>query len=368
MKTIVLLPIFILLLFGCQPNNSTYEILGTIESNNGKSIYRIAADANNQPIVLDSTMVKEGSFKLNGPVDEPNINFIQVEGIQGNFPIIIEGGKILLTLHKDSLATSIAEGTVSNNDFMKYKNETKAYINSINSIGNDMQQALILKDSLLVMDLRAEYDGVRQQIQDYELNFISSNPNSYVSALILERFATSKQIASDSLKNLYNAFTERIKNSPSGRFIENILNQPPTPPKVGEYAPNFEGPTPEGSRLALKEHLGKATLLEFWASWCRPCRVQNPNLVSLHRAMAPKGFKIIGISLDQKKSSWLQAIEDDGLNWEHVSHLKRWNDPIAKQYHISQIPASLLLNAEGKIIATNLNPQELEMQLTSLLP
>ena len=368
MKTIALILTFALLLLGCQSNNSTYEILGTIESNNGKAIYRIAADANNQPTVLDSTIVKEGSFKLSGLVEEPNINFIRVEGIQGNFPIIVEGGKIQLMLYKDSLATSIADGTVSNDDFMKYKMETKAYINSINSIGNDMQQALILKDSLLVMDLRAEYDGVRQQIQDYELNFIANNSNSYVSALILERFVASKEIARDSLQKLYNTFTDRIKKSPSGRFIESILNQPPTPPKVGEFAPNFEGPTPEGSRLALKDHLGKVTLLEFWASWCRPCRVQHPNLVSLHREMAPKGFKIIGISLDQKKSSWLQAIEDDGLTWEHVSHLKRWNDPIAQQYQISEIPASLLLDVKGKIVATNLDPQELEMQLATLLP
>jgi len=368
MKTTALISVLALLFLGCEANKSTYEIIGQIDSNNGKAIYRIAADANNQPIVLDSTIVKEGTFKLSGPVEEPNINFIQVEGIQGNFPIILEGGTIQLTLHKDSIGSSIAEGTVSNNDFMKYKNETKAYIKSINSIGNDMQQALILNDSLLVMDLRTEYEGVRQQIQEYELNFIESNPNSYVSTLILERFAASKEIDMERVKSLYDAFTDRIKNSASGRFIQSQLNQPAAAPKVGEYAPNFEGPTPEGNSLALKDHLGKATLVEFWASWCRPCRVQNPSLVSLHQKLAPKGFKIIGVSLDKKRSSWLQAIADDGLVWDHVSHLQHWNDPIARKYKIDAIPASLLLDASGKIVATNLNPQELEVQLASLLP
>ena len=117
----------------------------------------------------------------------------------------------------------------------------------------------------------------------------------------------------------------------------------------------------------LKNNLGQATLLEFWASWCRPCRVENPNLVALHKKMSPKGFKIIGISLDKKKSSWLQAIEDDGLTWDHVSHLKYWEDPIAKEYHVKQLPASLLLDKEGRIVATNLKTSELEIQLNNLI-
>jgi peroxiredoxin len=367
MKTTSLTLVLATLFWSCGSNDKNYEIFGEIDIETGKTIYRIAADANNQPVMMDSATIDKGAFTLKGPIAEPTINFIQVEGIQGNFPIILEGGKINLTLYKDSLTASVANGTVSNDDFMKYKSETKAYIKSINAIGNDMQQALILKDSLLMLDLKTEYDGVRQQIQDYELNFIESNPDSYVSALILERFAASKAVEKERLQTLYDAFSDRIKNTPSGRSIATFLNQPASPPKVGEFAPNFEGPTPTGNQLALKGNLGKATLLEFWASWCRPCRVQNPNLVALHQKMAPKGFKIIAVSLDKTKNSWLQAIEDDGLVWDHVSHLQHWNDPIAKQYHIQQIPASLLLDAEGKIVAKDLNPKQLEARLAMLL-
>ena len=367
MKKLLRLTFLLLLVWSCKTNEENYEIQGQIEIANGTTIFRIAADDNNQPKILDSVAVKEGSFMIKGPIEEPDINFIQIQGQPGNFPIILEGGKIQVTLYKDSLSASIAKGTISNDDFMKYKDENKAYIKSINSIGNEMQQALILKDSILLMDLRSEYDGVRQQIQDYEINFIKNNTNSYVSALILERFVASKSLVKDSLEQLYKKFSDRIKNTPSGRVIESVLNQPPSPPKVGEYAPPFAAPTPDGSILALKNNLGQATLLEFWASWCRPCRVENPNLVALHKRMSPKGFKIIGISLDKKKSSWLQAIEDDGLTWDHVSHLKYWEDPIAKEYHIKQLPASLLLDKEGRIVATDLKTNELEIQLNNLL-
>ena len=367
MKIFIRISLLLILFWSCNTNKEYYEIQGQIEIANGTTIYRIAADENKQPITIDSVTVKDGSFMIKGPIEEPDINFIQIQGQPGNFPIILEGGKIQVTIYKDSLSSSIAKGTISNDDFMKYKDETKAYIKSINSIGNEMQQALILKDSILLLDLQSEYDGIRQQIQDYEMNFIKNNTNSYVSVLILERFVSSNSLVRDSLEQLYRNLSERIKNTTSGRVIKSILNQPPSPPKVGEYAPPFAAPTPEGNLLELKNNLGQATLLEFWASWCRPCRIENPNLVALHKKMSAKGFKIIGISLDKNKSSWLQAIEDDGLTWDHVSHLKYWEDPIAKEYHVKQLPASLLLDNEGRIVATNLNTNELEIELNNLL-
>ena len=135
----------------------------------------------------------------------------------------------------------------------------------------------------------------------------------------------------------------------------------------GDLAPELMYKNTNDKTIKLSSLRGKIVLIEFWASWCRPCRVENPNLVALHKKMSPKGFKIIGISLDKKKSSWLQAIEDDGLIWDHVSHLKYWEDPIAKEYHVKQLPASLLLDKEGRIVATNLKTSELEIQLNNLL-
>ncbi len=136
--------------------------------------------------------VYEGKFEFTYEVMEPNVHFLQVDGSQGSFPFVVEGGILEVEIFKDSLVASRATGTISNDDFMKYKKETQVYITSLNSIGNDLQQATILNDTLLVQDLREQYEDVRVQIQDYELNFIKSAPNSFISILILERFLASK--------------------------------------------------------------------------------------------------------------------------------------------------------------------------------
>src|SRR5699024_4905664 len=116
--------------------------------------------------------------------------------------------------------------------------------------------------------------------------------------------------------------------------------------KIGEKAPDFEGPTPEGEMLSLEEAKGKYTLIEFWAAWCRPCRIENPNLVKVYDEYHDKGFNIIGISLDRNKNSWKQAIEKDGLTWNHVSNLKFWKDPIARKYNIRFVPMNYLIDEE----------------------
>ena len=120
MKKLLRLPFLLLLVWSCNTNEENYEIQGQIEIANGTTIFRIAADDNNQPKILDSVAVKEGSFMIKGPIEEPDINFIQIQGQPGNFPIILEGCKIQVTLYKDSLSASIAKGTISNDDFMKY--------------------------------------------------------------------------------------------------------------------------------------------------------------------------------------------------------------------------------------------------------
>jgi len=136
---------------------------------------------------------------------------------------------------------------------------------------------------------------------------------------------------------------------------------------VGQLAPEFEGPSPDGNSFALKSNLGKITIIDFWASWCRPCRVENPNLVQLYRKNRNKGLSIVGVSLDKDKNKWIKAIEDDGLTWSHVSNLQFWNDPIAKLYKVTAIPATFVLDENGVIIAKDLRGIELYNKVEELL-
>lgn len=138
---------------------------------------------------------------------------------------------------------------------------------------------------------------------------------------------------------------------------------------IGDYAPTFTAPTPDGATLNINDIDAKVTILDFWASWCGPCRKENPNVVKMYNQYHDKGLEIVGISLDkaQQKDRWLKAIEQDGLTWKHVSNLQGWQEPIAQTYGVRSIPATYILDKDGKIVAKNLRGKALEDKVAELL-
>ncbi|MCB0661818.1 MAG: TlpA family protein disulfide reductase [Saprospiraceae bacterium] len=134
----------------------------------------------------------------------------------------------------------------------------------------------------------------------------------------------------------------------------------------GGSAPDFTSDQPDGTPLSLSDFKGKVTLVDFWASWCGPCRRENPNVVKMYKEYHDKGFEILGVSLDRSKDKWLQAIEQDGLVWKHVSDLKGWQNEVAQLYGVRSIPHTVLLDAEGNIIARGLRGPQLEQELAKI--
>jgi len=339
----------ILLILSCQNTSNTVRLRGTTDLGDGNKILHVVADFNNQPKILDTILVKENSFSLNLEIESPDIHFLQINGQKESFPFIAENGTIIIDLHKDSLGLSKAIGTISNDDFMRYKSETS-----------------ILSQNLKDEDEGSKRQEIQDQIKSYELDFIKTSNNSFISVLILERFVANKGITIPEATEIFNDFNDVIKNSISGKKVSKLL-APSSKPEVGLTAPMFEGPNPEGVLISLEDRLGKITIIDFWASWCRPCRVENPSLVKLYQKYQYSGLSIVGVSLDKGKSQWLQAIVDDGLIWDHVSNLKFWNDPIAKLYQVSAIPATFVLDENGVIIAQNLRGIQLERKIEELL-
>jgi peroxiredoxin len=136
---------------------------------------------------------------------------------------------------------------------------------------------------------------------------------------------------------------------------------------IGQPAPEIELETPEGKELALSSLKGKVVLIDFWASWCGPCRKEMPNVVKAYAKFKNKGFEIFGVSLDQDKARWIEAIQKDGITWPQVSDLKQWQSSVVRQYNIQGIPYTVLLDREGNILAKNLRGEELEKKLTEVL-
>lgn len=348
-----------------EPN--TFVINGTTDHVDGSSVYRIKSGPNGQPITIDSTKVVNGSFQLKGTLDKIDINFIFLEGVNGNVPVILEEGSIEMEIFKDSLASSITAGTPSNNNLAQYRESTQGFAKDMRTLVQEINEANTLGDNILVEDLTSKYKAVEANLSVYEKDFMNTNPQSYVASLILERLVTTKAMRSSEAKLIYNGFDPKIKSSVSGKKVEAIINVPSNLTAIGEVAPVFEGPTPTGELVSLASLKGKVTIIDFWASWCRPCRIENPNLVRLYKRMHDKGLEIVGVSLDKNQSSWTRAIEDDGLSWNHVSNLKYWQDPIALLYGVRSIPAAFVLNKDGVIVAKNLRGAQLDAKIEELL-
>ena len=363
-----ILLVFLVVLNACQGlEKNTFQLNGTTNLAEGKQIFLIQANANNQPTTIDTTTVVDGKFSFKGDVEQIDVNFLFVEGEQVNTPFIVEEGVIEVNLLQENLKAMDLTGTPSNDDLQMYRQETETFAKNMNAIVAEIQSANTLGDNLLVQDLQEQYTDLQKKLIDYEKNFIKTNIDSYVSALILDRFLNQKTMTRTEVKEVFNTYSERIRSSKAGIKVSNLINTPVNPTAIGEIAPLFEGPNPSGERIALESFRGKVTIIDFWASWCRPCRIENPNLVRLYKRMHEKGLEIIGVSLDRNKASWERAIVDDGLNWNHVSNLQYWADPIAQLYSVRAIPAAFVLDREGRIVAKNLRGAQLDAKIEELI-
>ena len=360
---------YLLFLSSCGSSDNQFELIGNADVSDGTMIYVLQADQNNQPYIKDSTSVQSNSFEFKGISSTPQISYIQVEGVNGYVLAILENGDIKADIYKDSISKSKVYGTKSNDDFIKYKSETKSLVDVMNNISSDAQNAIMSGDVVTAMELEKEYNSKEREVMLYEWDFIVDNLDSYMSALLLEVFMIENKVNKDSIIDVYESFSNRIKVSDVGKNIADLLSQFEDPIEVGEIAPDFTAPSIDGLDITLSNVLleNKVTLLDFWAAWCRPCRIENPNLVRLHKKYKDAGFDIIGVSLDRTREQWEQAVIDDNLPWTQVSNLNFWNDPVARRYSIRAIPQSYLLNKDGLVMGKNLRGQELEDRILSLL-
>jgi len=359
-------------LFSCNKENYSYTINGTIDSiENGEKIYIELQNEEGMLSAIDTAVVENGKFKFTGQADQIEMAYIQIGSLPGKIRFVLENATINITAYKDSLESSKIEGSYHTDELTKFNNDFKTLQNKAQQYQMDnmeaYQKASQENDSETINRIQEEFGVIQDQINDYMKSYASENPKSYVSLLLLSQMVGDPD-GFQSVKTSFEALSPELKTTRVGKELEKKIESL-LAVSVGKIAPDFSAPNTEGQMISLKESLGKITLIDFWASWCGPCRMENPNVVAMYNEFHEKGLNIIGVSLDREgqKDKWLEAIETDKLTWTHVSNLKFWQDPIAVQYGIQSIPATLLLDAEGKIIAKNLRGNELREKVSELL-
>ena len=337
---------------------SGYKVTGTVEGMpDGKAI--IATVNGSTLDTLAKADVKNGSFEFTGNVSEPTGAYIMVIGQRGAIPFMLENANITVNAGQAGLTVTGSEGQKIYDQFM-----------AINATAQ--QEAMKLQqeyqaangDQAKIQAIQEAYAKLMTDAQAKETELIKANPDSYVSTFVI--VSGMGQMEYEQLKERYNLLGEKAKASAQGKAIAAQIAKLEST-AIGQIAPNFTITTPEGESISLYDIKGKVKLIDFWASWCGPCRGENPHVVEIYKEYHPKGLEIFGVSLDNNKEAWVKAIADDGLVWKHGSDLKGWQSAPEQLYSVSGIPHTVLLDENNKIIAKNLRGDELKQKIAELL-
>ncbi|MCM4168167.1 Thiol-disulfide oxidoreductase ResA [Arenibacter antarcticus] len=375
MKKLILSLSVIIGLVACNNKPEGYVLNGTLTGDieDGTQVFIRKINESNQPYDIDTTTVVDGKFSIKGTAASPDLIYVFVDQVQGYTPLVAENGTIELTAQKDSLNFAKVTGTVQNDVFFKYLDNSRSLSDKAMSIQKDLQEASMTGNEATVNSLKDEFAELQEEYKNFELQFIKDNPNGLISALLIDKVLNSRIVESAEAQEMYDALTPEIKETVTGKKIAASLTaakereEKGKSTSIGAIAPDFSGPTPNGGKISLKEAMGKVTIIDFWAAWCKPCRVENPNVVNVYNKYHEKGLNIIGVSLDRKEEDWKKAIADDNLTWNHISSLDYFDDAIAKLYNVDAIPATFILDENGVIIAKNLRGPALEEKISELL-
>ena len=267
--------------------------------------------------------------------------------------VFLQNGNLTMTGTLDSLNKSVLKGSPINDELLAEQKE-------VNDLYDRLLKAERKKDTTVQYLNKEQY----QPIQEYMNKYIRSHTSSYLSVALLYDYYgydVQPQVSGPLLASL----DERIRASVPARVFKKRLDIA-IKTDVGKQSLDVTVPDMDGKPISLSSFKGKVTLLDFWASWCGPCRMENPNLVKAYKAYHDKGFEIYSVSLDAKKDAWKNAIEKDSLTWTHVSDLKGWKSDAAQLYGIKAIPSNVLIDRNGVVLAKNLREEELEKKLREI--
>lgn len=368
LKSGILALALVTVIISCSKKEEGFTINGNIPGQKDGIVYLEFQDGD-QTVVKDSAKIVDGKFSFAGKVEEPLRYSIKLKGQEYGKAFILSNETIVFTAHKDSVYMAKLSGATQDSIYASYyKNEFKQIQNvagPIYKLSDSLSQngkVKLTAEQQAMMDKK--WKDLQTQADDLTFKFIKSHKDQVAGALVLDdrlvTYGTPEQV-----NEYFAVLTPEIQKSYFGKKIkEGIeLNNKTA---VGVVAPQFSQTDVNGKVVKLSDYKGKYVLVDFWASWCGPCRKENPNVVLAYKTYHDKGFDVLGVSLDDKKKLWEKAIEKDGLTWTHVSDLKGWKNEAAVLYGVKLVPTNYLIGPDGKIVAKNLREAELQSKLKEI--
>ena len=360
----------LLLLIGCANKSSTFTLEGSaIGYPDGARVYVYSLDTNSQPKPIDTLIIQGGRFSATyAKTEVVGMNYLKPDYTSKTVYYFPENTNLKATIYKDSIGASFISGSPQNESYYTYQKELNALEKMRSARAEEFQLARAARDTEKIQKIQQLNSADNGKENAVKLDYITNNPNALYSAMLISEMLQKRELSAEQAITAVNNLSPKISKTPQVAKIK-ISIMAVAQSSIGGDAPRFTAPTPEGNMLSLDESLGKYTIVDFWASWCRPCRMENPNVVAVYNKYHDKGLNIISVSLDRpgQKERWIKAIADDKMDWYHVSNLQFWQDPIAKQYNVRSIPATYLLDENGKIIDKNLRGSALGNRIANLL-
>lgn len=325
-------------------------------------LYLLRQNYLEQPELIDSLNTNSNK-SISLSVNPQDLFLLQAKDQQLQTLLFLDAAEVIVNYQNNTLEVQGGEQNGYLNDYLE---KTKYFQSQLRTIQREFEQNASTQDSQQIMQIRQKYQDIQNQNISYIREFASTMNESILAVWFLFDLQQQRLISSEEFTDWLDLKSKKVKQSGiAGKAFE--LSEKLTKSKIGSTVENFKGPQPDGTEIELYDHLGKITLIDFWAAWCKPCRLENPNIVSVYQDYRDKGFTVVGVSLDTSKSRWTQAITDDQLDWTQISHLQRFRGPIARSFNITAIPSSFLVDENGVIIAKNLRGYQLRQKISELL-
>ncbi len=365
MKQLLFVALLAISFVACQQKE--YKITGTIDGvEEGQAI--LSKIEKGRPVNIDTTQIAAGKFTFTGSENEPQVYLVFIDDIQTPVMLFGENGNININIaDKEKITDAEISGSPLNEIFTNFVKELPGRAR-LEDLQSEFQKAMMANEKETMEALKAEANELIEEQKAYFIKFVKDNTSNVVGAYLANQAV--RDLDFDEFKELVSQFEANLGEHMYVTSLKDIFaskekaENAKKATEIGAVAPDFSLESISGDEIALSSLKGKYILVDFWASWCKPCRSENPNVVEAYKAYNSKGFDVLSVSLDRDSAAWKQAVEEDGLVWNHVIDAK---GDIAQTYGVQGIPFTLLLDKEGKIIAKNLRGADLEEKLAELM-